>query len=249
MVEEKMMNPRVNNYISTRKNFLFTSCAMPDSPKPWGLLLVNPLPLEQNRCSFFYRNLQLNSMAKNIPSMRFDYTGSGDSTGSIEDTNIDSWIRDTELCCDEFKKALNLESIYLLGIRIGGTIASIVASQHPSITSILIDPVYSGEEYVRNLDSLQRQLLSNPLEAPFEKHTQNEIMGFPFPPKLRESIISLNLEPRFPESDHTFFSYQDFKLAHFIDEDFGWNNVEKLRLQFIPKSIHRTILDIVGGEQ
>ena len=242
------MTPRVNHYISSQNGSLFTSCLAPKNHESWGLLIVNPMPHEQNRCTFFHRTLQQNLLKANIPSMRFDYSGTGDSTGSIGDSTIEHWIHDTDVCYKAFMKNLDLDFIYLLGTRIGGTIANTIASRDSNLIPILIDPIYSGKKHIKELESLQRDLLFNPLEAPFANNTKNEVMGFSFPEKIRQSIESIRIDDKFSEIDHLFFSQENGDLNHYVDEDFGWNDIYKLRLQFIPKLIQQKTLGIIGGE-
>jgi dienelactone hydrolase len=88
--------------------------------------------------------------------LRFDYTGTGDSSGSDTDANaLDQW-------CDDIRAAMHalrrtgINRFGLLGIRFGALLAGVVAGGDPSVQHLIaVAPVVSGRRYLRELRAFQ----------------------------------------------------------------------------------------------
>ncbi len=84
--------------------------------------------------------------------LRFDCYGYGDSQGDFEDATIETQIADTIKAIDLFKTQLKVEKISLLGLRLGGTIAALVAERDTRIENLILwSPIINGKAYLGEL--------------------------------------------------------------------------------------------------
>ncbi len=84
--------------------------------------------------------------------LRFDCRGYGDSQGDIEDATLETQITDTIKAIDLLKDRFGIEKISLLGLRLGGTIATLIAEQDSRIDKLILwSPIIKGKEYLEEL--------------------------------------------------------------------------------------------------
>ena len=85
--------------------------------------------------------------------LRFDFMGQGDSDGNSEDCTIDSYITDLDAAIARLKvECPELENIALVGLRFGATLASIYATRHADVSSVVLwEPVTDGHKYLQDL--------------------------------------------------------------------------------------------------
>jgi uncharacterized protein len=85
--------------------------------------------------------------------LRFDVMGHGDSEGDFEDATVESNIADI-VCASAYlrNQFAHVDSVGLLGLRYGATLAMITASRlSDSPPLILWEPIVDGEKYVKEL--------------------------------------------------------------------------------------------------
>lgn len=81
--------------------------------------------------------------------MRFDYKGYGDSEGLFEEATIDSMTDDTNNAIQFLHEKVRIEKFCLLGARLGGTIAALVAQKNLNIKGLVLwDPIIDGYPYI-----------------------------------------------------------------------------------------------------
>lgn len=85
--------------------------------------------------------------------LRFDYHGTGDSGGDLEEGTPPSWPADLSMAIDELKDTAGSRQISLCGLRMGAAWAAQVAAERPDVTRIAAwDPVLDGRSYVEALE-------------------------------------------------------------------------------------------------
>jgi alpha-beta hydrolase superfamily lysophospholipase len=86
-----------------------------------------------------------------IPTLRFDYSGTGDS--SEIDPGADQlaiWIRDIVAAAREVQRLSGVQRVYLMGFRLGALLALLAAEQTEALAGlILIAPILNGRRLVR----------------------------------------------------------------------------------------------------
>ncbi|GAC1308325.1 MAG: hypothetical protein NVSMB10_14510 [Steroidobacteraceae bacterium] len=96
-------------------------------------------------------------------ALRFDYSGTGDSTGS--DTAIDQmaqWCRDIIAAVDIVRRVYGARRVCLLGIRLGALLASMAAAEIDVDALVAIAPVVNGRRYLRELRAFQAAANTDP---------------------------------------------------------------------------------------
>ncbi|HTD74404.1 MAG TPA: alpha/beta fold hydrolase [Steroidobacteraceae bacterium] len=124
--------------------------------------------------------------------LRFDYTGTGDSSGSDTDTNaVNQWCDDIRTAMD----ALRLTGVTrfgLLGIRFGALLASVVAGGDPSVEHLIaVAPVVSGRRHLRELRTFQATASAE--EPADESNGAMEVAGFHLSKASVERLAQLDL--------------------------------------------------------
>jgi len=94
------------------------------------------------------------------PTLRFDYAGTGDSAGESEDgVQIEQWLRSVRSAIAYLKQTTGVTQVALCGVRLGATLAALVAAEEEVDELVLLAPVLSGRQYLRELRLLQQNWL------------------------------------------------------------------------------------------
>jgi len=96
-----------------------------------------------------------------MPALRFDYHGTGDSSGSdYEPGRVDAWIASVEHAIEEARRLTGASVVVLAGIRLGCLLAAYAASRRSDVEGLVAwAPVASGRTQVRELHAVE-QLMS-----------------------------------------------------------------------------------------
>ena len=160
-----------------------------------GVLLCQPLGHEYIRAHRTFNQLAASLARAGFPVLRFDYFGTGDSSGADEQASVARWIADVHTAIDELKDTASVENVAVLGLRLGATIALGAARTRRDVARLVLwDPVIDGGVYLTELERLQRQWLKGrPGSRLFTfRPAAEEIFGFPMPRQLRHEIEALD---------------------------------------------------------
>jgi alpha-beta hydrolase superfamily lysophospholipase len=88
-----------------------------------------------------------------VPTLRFDYTGTGDSSDVDPRTDqLQVWVEDVLAAIAEIRRRTDVERVYLLGFRLGSVLAALAARRCAAVGGlILVGPIISGRRYLRDL--------------------------------------------------------------------------------------------------
>ncbi|MGH6647298.1 serine aminopeptidase domain-containing protein [Aquabacterium sp.] len=147
------------------------------------VLLCPPFGQEAVRTHRLHRLLADHLSRQGVHVMRFDYFGTGESSGADQDATLTQWRDDILVAHGELKLRTRAQRTAWLGTRLGATLA-ILASERcedqPPDRLILWEPILDGPAYLRELGEAHARELYSPL-----LHTQrpsttvrDEILGF-----------------------------------------------------------------------
>lgn len=107
------------------------SCAIPQGQKvPVGIVFVHALDGNRLGPHRMFVELAERFNLLGYPTLRFDLSGCGDSTGSVERDSITAEVRDVVQACRFFVARANLEGLVLLGISRGARVSFSAMAEH-----------------------------------------------------------------------------------------------------------------------
>ncbi|MDO4230966.1 MAG: alpha/beta hydrolase [Lautropia sp.] len=120
-----------------------------------AVLICPPFGQEAIRAQRSLRVVSERLARQGIPSLRFDYFGTGDSPGEDGVGHLNRWQQDIIIADSWLRKLSGCPNIIWLGLRLGATIALQAASQHPDLPQpariVLWEPVLDGRHYLSHL--------------------------------------------------------------------------------------------------
>jgi alpha-beta hydrolase superfamily lysophospholipase len=122
------------------------------------VLLCPPLGQDLVRCHRIYRQLARMLATRGIAALRFDYHGTGDSTGASIEVDWTRCIAGTLDAARELRTLSGCEYVTGFGARLGGSVALAACAQARFAELLLWDPVLDGTIHAARLDALQQEL-------------------------------------------------------------------------------------------
>lgn len=161
-----------------------------------GVVLCPPVGSEL-MCSYHpLRELARAISRSGVAVVRADYQGTGDASGQDDDPDrVKAWLATIDASIDQLR-ALGCEQVGLVGLRLGATLAAVVASRRSDVTcAVLWAPVKSGKAYAREMKMLALSE-SNPASAQRTAVTEGNIEagGFLFTKETLSELAEIDLE-------------------------------------------------------
>ncbi len=130
-------------------------------------LFLNPLDNEANTALRFYVRMARCLADMNIWSVRFDYRGTGNSSGSFSDVSFDTMIEDICRIKTYLIDRYGITVACLAGARFGGTVALVYCACRRDVSELVLwDPVLDVQAYFKtyfiNLDFGQKRVGRGP---------------------------------------------------------------------------------------
>ena len=129
--------------------------------------------------------------AKGIHVLRFDYFGTGDSTGDMTEADVPGWEHDIETAIEEIRDTTDARQVALVGMRLGATLAARVAARPANGVDALVlwDPVVSGHAYMQELLGRSGHVANRSPDV----GGGYEVLGFPLTAAMLAEFESLDL--------------------------------------------------------
>jgi predicted alpha/beta hydrolase len=130
------------------------------APPGLGLVICQPFGYEALCARLSLRQWAQAAAAAGIPTLRFDYAGSGDSVdGDTDADQLGVWSRNIADAAAELRRLCGVERVCALGLRLGALAAVLAATEHGGIDALAaVVPVTGGRRYLRELRTLQGSL-------------------------------------------------------------------------------------------
>lgn len=129
--------------------------------------------------------------------LRFDYYGTGDSAGNGDEVSLKRWRADVRAALAEAKERGGRARTVLFGIRLGAALAVQVAAEQADEGAaeglVLWSPVTNGADYVEELCEQQREWQRGSWDSRSNGGSEDEVLGFCFPPALRAELAEMRL--------------------------------------------------------
>jgi len=159
-----------------------------------AVILCNPFGYDAVLSHCSYRHLAERLAAGGIATLRFDYYGTGDSSGGDDASNrLDAWLRSIENACEEVRLRSGATAIALFGLRLGGLLATVAAQRAPVHDLILLGPPVSGRVYLRELRALRAMQTPVNSLAKIEDHdSEDDNFGFLMTAPMRKALEAID---------------------------------------------------------
>ncbi len=200
--------------------------------------------------------------------LRFDYSGTGDSSGGQEVARITAWLEDIQTAAAELARAAPGTRLAVVGVRLGATLAALASARAMLRVRHLVlwDPVIDGLAYLRDLATVHRAFMAAEFSdlvrqdnlAVDADGVPAESMGMLLTPEMVAEMRSTNLLQELPNADHvTVISTQDSEpMAQFhravaerpgyrwldMKDSENWNCDAALNAATVPMDIIREII-------
>ena len=157
--------------------------ALPGRAQRAGVLLCNPFGQEAVRTHRMFRVLADRLARAGVHVLRFDYHGTGDSSGDDTDGHLEAWRDDVLLAHQELQRRAMGASITWVGARLGATVAALAARQSPDLAEHLVlwEPLADGPAYLADMVTNHRHALALSFGVVPRVHQadpSHEAMGF-----------------------------------------------------------------------
>jgi GT2 family glycosyltransferase/pimeloyl-ACP methyl ester carboxylesterase len=116
-----------------------------------AVLLIGPFGVER-----IYAYSSLVSWARRLALegfevLRFDYRGTGESTGQFEEMSLESWLEDIALCHEFLRELTGDVPLVLQGLRMGALLGARCFGEGKADAVLLWDPPASGEKMLKEV--------------------------------------------------------------------------------------------------
>ena len=193
--------------------------------------------------------------------LRFDWSGLGNSAGNIDQNlSLQEWIDDVGQAVDWVRKESKADSVMLVGLRFGATLAALAAEQRHDVYSLVAwEPVVDGAAYLQDLRAMHARMIdlwvsktSTSNDGEFE-----EILGFELSRSLLNEIEQTKLDlgelylPQLIvdlESSDQAYSHIEPSLQRTIrtDDETAWGQLSTMETAWLRPQTTRTIVKTVA---
>jgi uncharacterized protein len=160
-----------------------------------AVVLCYPGPQEYSRSHWAFRKLATLLSSDGFDVLRFDYFGTGDSSGDPAEADVATSVMDIEIASRELLDTTELSRLSLVGMRLGAALALRATMTVAEVRQVVLwDPVVRGRDYLRELEAQhESQALLRLQPLPHAEPPWNELLGFPCTPRFLRDMDSLDL--------------------------------------------------------
>ena len=174
----------------------------PPTEGPWrgvGVVLCPPIGTDRTRSDRAYRHLAERLAGAGFACLRFDLFGTGDSGGDESEPGLlRGWVDDVGHAIRELRARSGAETISLVGLRLGATVAMLHAAEGGPVDSLVLwSPYVSGAGFLSEVNKMHKVYLRiEPAlagAAPPTRRDGEEALGMLLPRALIEDLSKIDL--------------------------------------------------------
>ena len=163
-----------------------------------GVVICPALGLEELCTHRFLRELAGELAGAGMPTLRFDYEGTGNSAGSDLDPNrVSHWKASIGAAIDWLRAETGVTEVAVVGLRAGALMAAAVAAERGDVARLaLLAPPLSGTSYLREMRALSLLLAqgSSSIDVPAaDDSVEVEVGGFPVTGETASALRELDV--------------------------------------------------------
>lgn len=162
--------------------------------KPTAVLCCHPAPQEYMRTYRAVKNLADGLARTGMHVMRFDWSGTGDSAGRVQDVRLDTWQQDLAVAAEELLDLSGARRLAIVGLRLGASIAALACTKPRPVvadTLVLWDPVVRGISWLESAQIAHQWHLDQHRVA--LSPDPGSLLGYPLSMALRDDLNNLDL--------------------------------------------------------
>ena len=260
-----MPHPIEAQFIETPEGQVFTVFNVPRGVvvRSTAVLLLCPCEQEYKRVHWAYRALA-NSLSRNgWPVLRFDYNGTGDSSGATGSADLDIWVNNATDAASYLRQRTHVLDLHIVGVRLGAIIANRVAAKVGALSAILWDPINDGQAFLGELEKMElaqrkydRFKMVDVSASP--GGTDEFLLGFPMSAAFRDQLIRIKLADEalgalYTHVIRTSGSSGDNEsslagsLSHFVDEKNSWGDFVLTQDALMAPRTIKEIIRLIGA--
>ena len=158
-----------------------------------GVVLCYPFGQEYMRAHRAFRQMALLLTKAGFHVLRFDYFGTGDSSGETHEVSLAQWVADAGAAADELKETAEVKRIAFVGLRLGAAVAALAASSRDDVDQVVLwDPAVRGADYLAEILEERTDSVGNSRSSALSDGTAG-VMGFPVTAALRSDLAAMDL--------------------------------------------------------
>ena len=217
-----------------------------------GLVLCYPFGQEYMRAHRAYRQLALLLTKIGFHVLRFDYRGTGDSSGELDDVMAVDWVADVGYAVQELRDVANIRRVGVLGLRLGALIAAEACKARDDIERLILwDPVLSGRQYDAELlaeIAAEHPSPHGPQSGNGEDARGNlSYNGFVLSAAFRASMKKFDLPSAVPQGVPRVLLAVSHETQDFTQLRNAWSRVPGFRYLHAPAPHDWNFVDNFGG--
>ena len=161
----------------------------PGAIRDIGVVVCKPFGIELLCTHRAHRHLAIELANAGFATLRFDYDGTGDSSGTDDDTGrVEAWLDSVGRAVAEVKERGAVERVCVVGAGFGGLLASAFGTRAGVDSLALFGPAASGRAWLREARAFQ---LLKARKGDPASVSDAELVGFGFTRETSEAIRHL----------------------------------------------------------
>jgi alpha-beta hydrolase superfamily lysophospholipase len=143
-----------------------------------------------------YRRLAESAAERGYPALRFDYDGTGDSSGrGLDGDRVTQWLHSIGAAIDTLKATTGVEKVCLFGVRVGASLAAVAAQGRNDVHAMIaFAPVIKVNSYLREIRALSLARSPNPPPPGLNIDPElQEAAGFTTTAETRTALSAIDL--------------------------------------------------------